>query len=831
MTVGKVAWYGDEDPGDRFGSDVRAELDLLYGGAAGAGVAPEAFGAIGDGTSDDTEAMQEWIAEVQQGGVNGVLSANKNYLITEELEIDDPAGNWAINGRGSTITQNTDGLSVFRFTVPTGLFDIRRVHLAWTNQQNYLDETIGIAFDRTGTNVDGWWGFILEDITFHNGYHGVQTIDNNGSNINVVWDCLLNRVRAFYGCTGTTIKFANGLAGQTGIHILDCYQHRETSSEPVVDIANADALKILNLKMDGENASAENGVKLSFINGGELSGRQERGHLGDGDTIISCTDVRGLNISSWSVQAIQSYTGANHSLVKFSVSDWFAGLDDMRADGNSVQGVALSTYSPHPDFPASFAVAEKTYDYDDDDYPTPVITSVSAALQGSAIQARPALPVIGGGTGDIEDDSVGPEKLTANGTVRNGTKFYRDDGTWQTVSTSGGSGGGATVTARKGTLMALGHSLMAIMPSYSTSQDVCTHMGVAGHGPGDFMTLANMKLGSPFEILGSAATVGYTIEQIISTHLPVVEAAKPEYCVVWAPMANNMLASGEWSSTLLAKEISIYDRLRAVGTTPIVATCPPAANGTNTGLSKMEIQRYNSWIANYSKKKGYPFFDAYAALVDPSTGTYYESPTDFATDNTHPSAYGAAALVPVFQELLAQLPSPGSRALLACYNETVAWQASNPLMAGTLGANVPTGYAKSSGMTCVLAAGTAPSKGNKVTLTGTTAFDTFTCPSLAGAVNNEWEHAVRWATTPAAGGGWGLVFYDQSGNLAGLWGATNLPNPTQLTRDKPHCARGKYVSGDSSLTPVFFTVANGSAMELSQNTLRNLSAAAAAIGL
>ncbi|MBW2523049.1 MAG: right-handed parallel beta-helix repeat-containing protein [Deltaproteobacteria bacterium] len=61
-----------------------------------------AFGAVGDGVTDDTAALQAGFAEIEASGGVLVLGAGRTYLISDKLQVQDATG-FGIRGNGATL--------------------------------------------------------------------------------------------------------------------------------------------------------------------------------------------------------------------------------------------------------------------------------------------------------------------------------------------------------------------------------------------------------------------------------------------------------------------------------------------------------------------------------------------------------------------------------------------------------------------------------------------------------------------------------------------------------------------------------------------------------
>jgi Pectate lyase superfamily protein len=59
-------------------------------------------GAVGDGTTDDTAALQAAFAVVEANGGTVVFESGKTYLISDKIELRD-ASNFGVRGNGATL--------------------------------------------------------------------------------------------------------------------------------------------------------------------------------------------------------------------------------------------------------------------------------------------------------------------------------------------------------------------------------------------------------------------------------------------------------------------------------------------------------------------------------------------------------------------------------------------------------------------------------------------------------------------------------------------------------------------------------------------------------
>lgn len=106
----------------------------------------------------------------------------------------------------------------------------------------------------------------------------------------------------------------------------------------------------------------------------------------------------------------------------------------------------------------------------------------------------------------------------------------------------------------------------------------------------------------------------------------------PHWCIVHA--GSNDLA-GRDPAAMLATAAEICDRLTAAGVAPIVTSLPPQATTANLPT----LLAFNHGLARLAGERGMPFADLFAAVEDPSTGTFAAGCN---VDGVHFSALGAA---------------------------------------------------------------------------------------------------------------------------------------------------------------------------------------------
>jgi hypothetical protein len=185
--------------------------------------------------------------------------------------------------------------------------------------------------------------------------------------------------------------------------------------------------------------------------------------------------------------------------------------------------------------------------------------------------------------------------------------------TGRVVAISDGAGGTFPLNAISpgNTIALLGDSRVA---NNSSSQ------GTLQQG---YFTNLNALLGDRFNVLGSFAVGGTTLDQVLSTQIPQLAALSPRPAYVFMESGHNDLypAVGNKSAaaTIASWEL-VYAAINALGITLIQSTTLPSTGlGTTTLLANLAI--YNKYLmAQNGVKKGYICLDGHSACVDPATG-------------------------------------------------------------------------------------------------------------------------------------------------------------------------------------------------------------------
>lgn len=230
---------------------------------------------------------------------------------------------------------------------------------------------------------------------------------------------------------------------------------------------------------------------------------------------------------------------------------------------------------------------------------------------------------------------------------------------------------------------------------------------------------ANALLGQRLRLVNNAGVSGETTAQMLArigssaglgvgfggigaagtavTTSPSPLNGSPKYVFVHAGV-NDIYGFNLTAATVTANLQQIYQTLIANGVTPIVMTIM-AVNSTTVGYSTANVATHlavNDWIRNYAAANGLLLVDAFAATVDPNSGSV-EMNTAFTRDGKqHPNNRGGMAVARAIYGVLNNIiPArdvlPQSNAAVISLDASIRQLLPVPLLTGTA-AITATGY-------------------------------------------------------------------------------------------------------------------------------------------
>jgi len=204
------------------------------------------FGAVGDGKSDDTAALQAAIRSAVQAGKRLYIPGG-TYKITNAIEIPLGTG-FFLEGEshGSvTIMQYADNKPIFRFTTAyTSEWRISGISFTYNKKQSVNNTSaIPIYFDQPRTDSNGFWNFSLEWCRFQRGYIAIAT---NPKQQMAVWGVTVRNCIFESELSRGYIKFdPDPAVGQPNIRLENLYGWAgDVVAGPLVSISSADTVLI-----------------------------------------------------------------------------------------------------------------------------------------------------------------------------------------------------------------------------------------------------------------------------------------------------------------------------------------------------------------------------------------------------------------------------------------------------------------------------------------------------------------------------------------------------------------------------------------------------------
>jgi hypothetical protein len=204
------------------------------------------FGAVGDGVTDDTTAIQAAInATITNSGGNLFLPSG-TYLISSALSIPASAG-WRIYGasRNSTIIkQATNNTPIFLFnqTIIWG-WTIDSLTGTWSSAQP-SSNTAAIMFSFSGTSANTYYQLQIKNITCSNGFRCISQSPGAGC---PVWGTdIANITYQSTNSGGAVYLVPTPAVGQPQIGIKSIYAscNNIAQTEYVINIGSCDSLEI-----------------------------------------------------------------------------------------------------------------------------------------------------------------------------------------------------------------------------------------------------------------------------------------------------------------------------------------------------------------------------------------------------------------------------------------------------------------------------------------------------------------------------------------------------------------------------------------------------------
>lgn len=212
-----------------------------------------AYGAVGDGSNDDTTAIQTAIAASLTSLGSRLFFPPGTYKITAALTIPSSTG-WKIFGASrasTTIKQFTDNTPIFNLTAcDTHSWNISDLSFNWNAAQPSTN-TSAIAIylsGATGTPGNGYYNFQVERVTFSNGF---RAITNNQSIQLSTWGYALRDWVVNGNMSGSAVNFQQSPAvGCPNVTLEKFYIRCDAMRETAIDLRTVNGMRIADIEFN-----------------------------------------------------------------------------------------------------------------------------------------------------------------------------------------------------------------------------------------------------------------------------------------------------------------------------------------------------------------------------------------------------------------------------------------------------------------------------------------------------------------------------------------------------------------------------------------------------
>ena len=224
------------------------------------------FGATGDGTTDDTTAIQAAITAVIGTG-GWLFFPDGTYKITSALTIGASSG-WRITGwsrGGAIISQATSNTGIFTLTAcDTHSWQISDLTLTWASAQT-SSNTSSIAIymsGATGTVANGYYNWQVKRVTFSNGF---RAINANETVQLAVWGFKVAECQHYNTMSGAFVRvIPSPSIGLPNLNISNNYIKCDSLVEQAINILGANGL-VMNSNEFNNGTVSSSGMNASVV--------------------------------------------------------------------------------------------------------------------------------------------------------------------------------------------------------------------------------------------------------------------------------------------------------------------------------------------------------------------------------------------------------------------------------------------------------------------------------------------------------------------------------------------------------------------------------------
>ena len=192
-----------------------------------------------------------------------------------------------------------------------------------------------------------------------------------------------------------------------------------------------------------------------------------------------------------------------------------------------------------------------------------------------------------------------------------------------------------------GDCFVIGDSLSAFGVAWSGDNNTGENRAPCLNDKG-FYTWAMIQSLGRVRVTGVSATGGFSVQQILKTHLKSAIAANPTFCAVLGGRNDVININNDIDidqQTIPAFE-RIFRGLRWAGIIPVVCTMAAQSNQSDD-VRRAKEHKINNWLRAYARAYRLPLVDFHRFTVEPLTGGWISG---YNRDASHPTGEGAKAM-------------------------------------------------------------------------------------------------------------------------------------------------------------------------------------------
>jgi len=192
-----------------------------------------------------------------------------------------------------------------------------------------------------------------------------------------------------------------------------------------------------------------------------------------------------------------------------------------------------------------------------------------------------------------------------------------------------------------GDCFVIGDSLSAFGVAWSGDNNTGENRAPCLNDKG-FYTWAMIQSLGRIRVTGVSATGGFSVQQILKTHLKSAIAANPTFCAVLGGRNDVININNDIDidqQTIPAFE-RIFRGLRWAGIIPVVCTMAAQSNQSDD-VRRAKEHKINNWLRAYARAYRLPLVDFHRFTVEPLTGGWISG---YNRDASHPTGEGAKAM-------------------------------------------------------------------------------------------------------------------------------------------------------------------------------------------